>query len=231
MKEPQGDRGRETLAGSAGADNLLPPPCPRFATHDEWEAWHGSLTWEQRLRRADLDPPEHEHSEADSAKDHARDERRRAQRWDPDPFSYADDRRSGPWPRVDQLEAPTLSTTWRMDPAYGYSPGGFGVRMRKVPYRELIEERLPSRAKWDPEARLAWLRESIEQEEAALRAALQRVLRERHGRLSQDESGSTVYAMAWCHLLAGRCQLQALRELAKSALAELQRQRSQLTLF
>jgi hypothetical protein len=37
--------------------------------------------------------------------------------------------------------------------------------------------------------------------------------------------------MAWCHLLAGRCQLRALRELAKEALADLARQQSQLSLF
>ena len=118
-----------------------------------------------------------------------------------------------------------------MDPTCSYSPGGFGLRMRPVPYRDLIVERLPLRAKRDPEARLAWLRESIEQEEASLRAALKQVLRERHGRISRDENSSTTRAMAWCHLLAGRCQLRALRELAKESQAELQRKRSQLTLF
>ena len=49
--------------------------------------------------------------------------------------------------------------------------------------------------------------------------------------LSPDEAAATGRAMAWCHLLAGRCQLRALRELAKAAHAELQRTRSQLTLF
>ncbi len=225
------DRQHGISIGDHGPDSSLPPACPRFATRDEWEAWHGSLSWEQQIRRADLDPPEHQYSEADSAKARARDERRRAQRWDPDPFSYADDRRDGRWPRVDQFEAPALSNTWRMDPACGYSPGGFALRTRKVPYRDLIEERIPARAQRDPEARMAWLRESIEQEEASLRGALKQVLRERHGRLSPDEAGATARAMAWCHLLAGRCQLRALRELAKAAHAELQRTRSQLTLF
>ncbi|MCZ7537610.1 MAG: hypothetical protein M5T61_18010 [Acidimicrobiia bacterium] len=105
MDSQQVDPGRQTLSGSDGADGPLPPPCPRFATRDEWEAWHGALTWEHQLRRADLDPPEHEYTEAYLAKARARDERRRAQCWDPDPFSYADDRRDGPWPRVDQIEA------------------------------------------------------------------------------------------------------------------------------
>lgn len=220
-----------SLAAGADAAASLPRPCPRFATRDEWEAWHASLTCDEQLRRADLDPPEREYSEADNAKACARDERRRAQRWDPDPFSYADDRRAGPWPRVDQVEALALSNTWRMDPACGYSPGGFALRMRRVPYRDLIAERLPARAQRDPEARLTWLRESIEQEEASLRAALKQVLRERHGRLSQDERCAIGRAMAWCHLLAGRCQLQALRELAKAAHGELRRTRFQLTLF
>lgn len=231
MDEQRADRQREIADDNDRPDASRPPPCPRFATRDEWEAWHGSLTWEQQMRRADLDPPEHENGEADSAKARARDERRRAQRWDPDPFSYAADRRERPWPRIDQLEAPALSNTWRMDPACGYTPGGFALRMRQVPHRELIEERLPAGAQRDPEVRLAWLREAIEQEEAALRAALRRVLRERHGKLSRDERSATVHAMAWCHLLAGRCQLQALRELAKAACAELLRQRSQLSLF
>ena len=118
-----------------------------------------------------------------------------------------------------------------MDPACGYSPGGFARRMRRVPYRELVEERLPARARRDPETRLAWLRESIEQEEASLRAALKLVLRERHVTLSRAEASTTVRAMAWCHLLASRCQLRALRELAKAVHAELHRTRSQLTLF
>lgn len=221
----------ELGAAGDGLDTSLPPACPRFATREEWEAWHGLLTWEQQLRRGDLDPPEHEYSEADTAKAEARDQRRRAQRWDPDPFFYADNRGSGPWPRVDQIEAPALSNTWRMDPTFGYSPGGFARRMRQVPYRELIEERLPARARRDSAARHAWLVEAIEHEEASLRAALKRVLSERHGRLSQDERGATACAMAWCHLVASRCQLPALRELARGIGAEVQRQRSQLTLF
>jgi len=218
---------------AAGADAAasLPRPCPRFATRDEWEAWHSALTWEEQLRRADLDPAEHEYSEDDTAKAKAREERRRAQRWNPDPFSYADDRRDGPWPRVDQVEASALSNTWRMDTTCGYSPGGFALRTRPVPHRALIEERLPARARRDPEARLTWLRESIEQEEASLRGALKQVLRDRHERLSPGEAGATARAMAWCHLLAGRCQLRALRELAKATHTELQRTRSQLTLF
>jgi len=61
----------------------------------------------------------------------------------------------------------------------------------------------------------AWLRESIEQEEALLRSALKQVLRERHGRLPSDEGGATLRAMAWSHLLARRCQLRALRELTR----------------
>ena len=156
---------------------------------------------------------------------------RRAQRWNPDPFSYADDRRDGRWLRVDQIEAPALSNTWRVDPACGYSAGGFALRLRQVPYRELVEDRLPARARRDRETRLTWLRESIEQEEALLRAALKLVLRERHGRLSRDEASTTLRAMAWCHLLAGRCQLRALRELAKAAEAQGQARCPQLNLF
>jgi hypothetical protein len=224
------DRQRGVVAGSDGSAGGLPQPCPRFATRDEWEAWHGSLTWDEQLRRSNLDPTEHEYSEADSAKARAREERRRAQRWDPDPFSYADDRRHGPWPRVDQLEDPALSNTWRMHAASGYTRGGFARRLRQVPYRELVEERLPARARRHPEARLAWLRESIEQEEASLRAALKQVLRERHQRLAADDCGPTARAMAWCHLLAGRCQLRALRELAKETLAGAEREQSQLSL-
>lgn len=220
---------RQLVAGSDGSAGALPEPCPRFATRDEWETWQRSLTWDQQLRRADLDAPEHEYSDADSAKARARDERHRARRWNPDPFSYADDRRDEHWPRVDQLEAPTLSNTWRMDPACGYSPGGFALRLRQVPYRELVEDRLPARARRDPETRLTWLCESIEQEEASLRAALKLVLRERHGRLPRDEASATVRAMAWCHLFAGRCQLQALREHAKEVRSEING--SQLTLF
>jgi len=71
----------------ANAAASLPRPCPRFATRDEWDAWHASLTWEEQPRRADLDPPEHEYSEADIAKAEAREERRQAQRWDRDPFA------------------------------------------------------------------------------------------------------------------------------------------------
>ena len=192
MDSQQLDPGRQLLSGDDGADGPPPPPCPRFATRDEWEAWHGALTWEQQLRRADLDPPEHEYTEADLAKARAREEHRREQCWNPDPFSYADDRRDGPWPRVDQLEVPALSNTWRMDPACGYSPGGFAVRTQRASHRDLIDERLPARARRDPEVRLAWLNESIEQEEASLRAALKGVLRERHGRLSPDGADVTV---------------------------------------
>jgi hypothetical protein len=209
---------------------LLPQPCPRFATHEEWECWHAALTWEEQLHRADLDPREHEYSAADTRTADAREKRCRAH-WDPDPFSYAENRRDRPWPRVDQVEASALSNTWRMDPAAGYTAGGFARRMRPVPHRDLIEERLPARAQRDLAARLAWLREAIAQEEALLRAALKRVLRERHGRLAQDEGGSTLRAMAWCHLFAGRCQLRALHELAKESQAELQRTRAQLSLF
>lgn len=179
-------RAFESSSRGAGGDEppaLQPRPCPRDARHEEWETWHASLTWEQQLRRGDLDPPEHDYSDADIAKSDAREARRRAQRWDPAPLSYAEERRDGPWPRVDQIEVPALSNTWRMDPAGGYSPGGFARRMRQVPYRELIEERLPFRAQRDPVAQLAWLLEAIEREEASLRAALKRVLRERHGRL------------------------------------------------
>jgi hypothetical protein len=118
-----------------------------------------------------------------------------------------------------------------MDPAGGYSRGGFARRVRQVPHRELIEERLPARAQRDPAVRLAWLLEAIEREETSLRVTLKAVLRERHGRLSQDEPGSTARAMAWCHLLASRCQLRALRDLAREARAEAGQRRSQLTLF
>ena len=218
-------------AGGDGPAALQPRPCPRDATHDEWETWHASLTWEQQLRRGDLDPPEHDYSDADIAKSDAREARRRAQRWDPDPFSYAEERRDGPWPRVDQIEVPALSNTWRMDPAGGYSPGGFARRLRQVPYRELIEERLPPRAQRDPAARLAWLLEAIEREEASLRSALKRVLRERHRQLAADERGATASAMAWSSLVASRCQLRAIRELVKESRYEVLRQQSQLTLF
>lgn len=231
MERHEIERGHAAGGGAAGLDASLPSACPRFATRDEWEAWHGSLTWEQQLRRGDLDPPEHEHTESDAAKTRAREERRQALRWDPDPFSYADDRRDGPWPRVDQLEAPALSNTWRLDPACGYSPGGFARRTRQIPHRELIGERLPRRAQRDAEARLAWLLEAIEREEASQRSALQTVLRERHGRLSEDERGATACAMAWCHLVASRCQLRALRELANELRAEVRRQGRQLTLL
>lgn len=227
-------RAFENGSRGAGGDEptaLHPRPCPRDATHEEWETWHASLTWEEQLRRGDLDPPEHEYSEADIAKAYAREARRRAQRWEPDPFSYAEDRRAGPWPRVDQIEVPALSNTWRIDPAGGYSPGGFARRMRQVPYRELIEERLPARAQRDPAARLAWLLEAIEREEASLRAALKRVLRERHEQLTADERGATGCAMAWSSLVASRCRLRAVRELVRESRAEVLRQRSQLTLF
>jgi hypothetical protein len=217
-------------AAGDGPNSPLPQPCPRDATREEWEAWHASLTWDEQLRRGDLDPPQHEYSEADKAKADAREARRRAQGWDPDPFAYAEERCAGPWPRVDQIEAPALSNTWRTDSAGGYSPGGFVRRMRQVPYRELIEERMPARAQCDPAARLAWLLDAIAREEASLRDALKRVLRERHGRLS-EERGATVRAMAWNHLLASRCQLRALREHAKQARAEVLRQRLQLALF
>ncbi len=93
-----------------------------------------------------------------------------------------------------------------------------------------IVERLPL-SRRDSEKRLTWLREAIEEQEASLRAALKLVLRERHGRLSRDEASATMRATAWCHLLAGRSQLRALRELAKEAHAEIQRTRPQLTLF
>ena len=218
---------------TAGGDRAAPPlrPCPRFATREEWEAWHAPLTWEEQLRRGELDPLQHEHSEADAAKARAREERRQAQRWDPDPFSYADERRHGPWPRVDQIEAPALSNTWRMDSASGYSTGGFARRMRQVRYRELVEERLPARAQGDAAARVEWLLNAIAREEASLRAALKRVLRERHGWLSEEERAATVRAMAWNHLHAGRCQLRALRELARQARTEGCRHESQLPLF
>jgi len=145
------------LTRAAGASHRHRPETslatvPRFAPPDEWEAWHGLLTWEQQLRRGDLDRPEHEYSEADTAKADAREERRRPLRWDPDPFSYAIG--ATPWPRIDQLEVPALSNIWRMDPKCGHSWGRFARRMRQVPHRELIEERLPGRARRDPAARL-----------------------------------------------------------------------------
>ena len=227
-------RAFESSSRGAGGDEpiaLQPRPCPRDATHEEWETWHASLTWEQELRRGDLDPPEHEYSDADKEKADAREARRRAQRCDPDPFSYAEERRDGPWPRVDQIEVPALSNTWRMDPAGGYSPGGFARRLRQVPHRELIEERLPPRAQRDPAARLAWLLEAIEREEASLRAALKHVLRERHRKLAVDERGATACAVAWSSLVASRCQLRAIRELVKESRSEVRRQQSQLTLF
>jgi hypothetical protein len=209
------ERREEGPAHSAGGDSAAPAsrPCPRFATREEWEAWHASLTWDEQFRRGELDSPQREYSDADTARARAREKRRQAQRWDPDPFSYADERCDGPWPRVDQIDTPALSNTWRMDSAAGYSPGGFARRMRQVRYRELIEERLPARAQRDPAARVEWLLDAMAREEASLRAALKRVLRERHARLSDEERGAMVRAMAWNHLLASRCQLRALREL------------------
>ena len=227
------ERRDEGPARSAGVDPAAPlsRPCPHSATREEWEAWHASLTWDEQLRRGDLDPPQHEYSVADTAKARAREERRRAQRRDPDPFSYADKRRNGPWPRVDQIDAPCLSNTWRMNSYAGYSPGGFARRMRQVTYRELMEERLPARALRDSAGRVQWLLDAIAREEASLRDALKRVLRERHGRLSEEERGATVRAMAWNHLLASRCQLRALYELAREAQSAALRERSQLSLF
>ncbi len=223
----------EGAARDAGVGPAAPlsRPCPRFATRGEWEAWHASLTQDEQLRRGELDPPEHEYSDGDTTKARAREERRQAQRWAPDPFSYADERSDGPWPRVDQIDAPALSNTWRMDSAAGYSPGGFARRMRQVRYRELIEERMPARAQRDPAARVECLLDATAREEASLRDALKRVLRERHARLSEEERGATVRAMAWNHLLASRCQLRALRELARQARGAGRHHESQLTLF
>lgn len=223
------ERGEARGAAGDGPDASLPPACPRFATREEWEAWHRSLTWGQQLRRADLDPPEHEYSDREAAKADAREERRRARRWDPDPFSYTDDRRDGPWPRVDQLEVPALSNTWRMDPAYGYSPGVFARRMRRAPIASFSKN-------VSPPARGAIPRHALRgsskrsNKEASLRAALKCVLRERHGRLSRDEA-ATARAMAWCHLVASRRQLESLRELARESRVEAERIRSQLALF
>jgi hypothetical protein len=222
----------EGPAHGAGVESAppAPRPCPRFATREEWAVWHASLTWDEQIRRGELDPAQREYSDADTARARAREKRRLAQRWDPDPFSYADERCDGPWPRVDQIEAPALSHTWRMDSAAGYSPGGFARRMRQVPHRDLIEERMPARARRDAAARVEWLLDAITREEASLRDALKLVLRERHGRLS-DEERATVRAMAWNHLLASRCQLRALRELAREAQSAALRERSQLSLF
>jgi hypothetical protein len=227
------ERREEGPAHGVGADPVAPlsRPCPRFATRDEWETWHASLTWEEQLRRGELDAPQHEYSDADIANARAREERRQAHGWDPDPFSYADERGDGPWPRVDQIEAPALSNTLRMDSASGYSPGGFARRMRQVPYHELIEERMPARAQRDAAARAEWLLDAIAREEASLRAALKRVLRDRHGRLTEEERGATSRAMAWSHLLASRSQLRALHELFKERRAAARPERLQLALF
>lgn len=226
------ERRDEGPARSASVDPTAPlsRPCPRFATRDEWDAWHASLTWDEQIRRGELDPPQHEYSDADTPRARAREEQRQAQRWAPDPFSYADERRDGPWPRVDQIDAPALSNTWRMNSDAGYSPGGFARRMRQVTYRELMEERIPARALRDSAARVEWLLDAIAREEASLRGALKRVLRERHGRLFAEEH-ATVRAMAWNHLLASRCQLRALRELASEAQSAALRERCQLSLF
>lgn len=213
------------------AAGALPSPCPRFATHDEWEAWHQALTWKEQLRRGDLDPPEYAYGEDETAKARERAARRRAQDWSPDPFSYSDERSTGPWPRVDQLEAPALSNSWRMDSTLGYSPAGFARRLRQVSHRELIEERLPRGAHRDAEARLAWLLEAIAREQAAQRSALLCVLRERHGKLDAGPRGATGCAMAWCQLVASRCALAALRTLANEARTAVQRQQRQLALF
>jgi hypothetical protein len=58
-------RERGPACTDAGGAAALPSrPCPRFATRDEWEAWHAALTWEEQLRRGDLEPPEPEYSGA-----------------------------------------------------------------------------------------------------------------------------------------------------------------------
>lgn len=209
----------------------LPSPCPRFATHNEWEAWHQSLTWEEQLRRNDLDPPEHVYGDEEVAKAEKRAAGRSARRLRPDPFSYSGERGTGPWPRIDQFGAPTLSNQWRMDPNAGYSPGGFALRMRRVAHRDLVEERMPARQNADPEARLTWLHESIERAEARQRDSLLLVLRERHGKLEGALPSPTAQAMAWNHLLALRAELRALRELAREAEPKARAVRRQLDLF
>ena len=90
---------------------------------------------------------------------------------------------------------------------------------------------MPRRALRDMEARLAWIVQSIEHDETAQRAALSRVLRERHRRPPEEEGSGAHSAIAWSHLVAVRCELAALRDLAKEARAEMSRQRPQLTLF
>ena len=77
------------------AGGALPSPCPRFATHEQWEAWHQGLTWEQQMRRGELDRGEHAYTEDEAATAKERDDCRRAQEWKPDPFSYAGDRSAG----------------------------------------------------------------------------------------------------------------------------------------
>ena len=213
------------------AGGALPSPCPRFATREEWEAWHQGLTWEQQMRRGELDPREHEYTDDETSKARERDERRRAQEWKPDPFSYADGRSAGSWPRVDQLDAPALSNQWRMDESAGYSAGGFAMRLHRVPHRDLARERVPVRLDADPEARLAWLRDAIERAEADQRESLLQVLRERHYRLGASPPSPTRLAMAWNQLAALRAELRALRELAHDADTAARVARRQLELF
>ena len=214
----------------------VPPPlvaCPRWASREERDTWLGSLTLDQQISRGDLDPPAHEYSEAELALARKRREQREAQKRPRDPFCYAD-ARHGPWPRVDTIEAPALSNTWRPVEDAGWTPAGFPwAGLRRVPHRELVEERIPRGARKEPEKRAAWVAEAIGREEAEMCAALRLVLAERHGRLRRDESKSTILSMAWNHLAAGRAALRALRELQKDISYERQRSgpHEQLGLF
>jgi hypothetical protein len=56
-------------ACAAGGDPaaLILRTCPRFATHDEWEAWHASLSWEEQLRRSSSPLPRNVKSAATGA--------------------------------------------------------------------------------------------------------------------------------------------------------------------
>jgi len=209
----------------------LPEPCPRWASREERDAWLGAMTLAQQIRRAELDPPEHDYTEDEAALA----ERRRARGEDRcglgDPFSYAAERR-GPWPRVDSIGASELANTWVADESGGWTPAGFPVEgHRRVSHRELIEQRMPRRCR-KVEKRAEWFAETVAEEERHLRAALRLVLAERHGRLRAEEVNATRLAMAWNHMAAGRAALAALRALEKETRRDLERSRPpQLSLF
>ncbi|MGH0028481.1 MAG: hypothetical protein ACQGVC_01715 [Myxococcota bacterium] len=216
--------------GAAEDDDPLPEPCPRWASEQEWETWLRSLTFAQQIRRGELDPPEHVYSEADEALAQQRRLLREVRDGTSDPFHYAAGR-TGPWPRVDTLEARVMSNTWVSDLSAGWTQAGFPVRgTRPVSHRELIEQRVPRRVK-TLARREEWLAQQIAEREGQMRIELRLVLAERHGRLRGGDATETRIAMAWNHVAAGRASLRALRELAKEAAWERRQSEEQLDLF